>query len=147
MPQMWEVECPRAFHHGMDSDNITDEEVYRFILLQIDTVPHLEALLILWRKRPQAFSEQELAGQLFVDTGTVRQITKDLARADLINISSSSPPRYSYEPKFERSEALMDALASLYRRDLVNISKLIHSKAPSAARDFARAFKFTKDRD
>jgi hypothetical protein len=131
----------------MNSENITDEEVYRFILLQIDTVPHLEALLILWRKRPQAFSEQELAEQLFVDTGVVREITKALIRADLVRATDSIPPHYSYASKSERSDALMEALASLYSRELVNISKLIHSKAPSAARDFARAFKFTKDRD
>jgi hypothetical protein len=131
----------------MDSETVSDEEVYRFILLQIDTVPQLEALLLLWRKRPQSFSEEELASQLFVDSTTAREIAKDLIRAELVGANGSAPQRYCYESKSARMDALMDALASLYRRELVNISKLIHSKAPSVARDFARAFKFTKDRD
>lgn len=131
----------------MNRENITDDDVYRFVLLQIDTVPHLEALLILWRSRPQVFTEHELAAQLFIDHGKVREIAKDLARADLISMDGNAPQRYGYQQGNDRLDALIDALASLYRRELVSISHLIHTKAPSAARDFARAFKFTKDRD
>jgi hypothetical protein len=32
-----------------------------------------------------------------------------------------------------------------YRRELLRISRMIHSKAPSSVREFARAFKFKKD--
>ncbi|HYP07806.1 MAG TPA: hypothetical protein VER03_16355 [Bryobacteraceae bacterium] len=131
----------------MNRESITEEEVYRFILLQIDTVPHLEALLLLWRNRPRLFTEQDLARQLFVDVGKAHEIARDLDRSGLITINGGDPQVYCYETKDIRINALMEALAALYKRELVSISQLIHSKAPSAARDFARAFKFTKDRD
>ena len=107
----------------MESENITDEEVYRFILLQMESVPHLEALLLLWRKCPKPFTDQALASQLSY-VGTVRNITEDLQRAGLIGVSTSVPLQYFYEPTFERSEALMEAVASLYHRELVDISRL-----------------------
>lgn len=131
----------------MESGGITDDDLYRFILLQIDTVPHLEGLLLIWRSRPRPFTETEIATQLFVDTAKARSVAGDLVRAGLIVTDDSSPSQYLYASREPHLDALMEALAQLYRRDLVNISKLIHSKAPSAARDFARAFKFTKDRD
>ena len=131
----------------MSHPEISDEEVFRFILHQIDTVPHLEALLLLWRKRPQAFTESDLAAQLFVDAGTVSEIVKDLQRRELIAAAPDSAGEYRYEAKSPYTDALMQALSDMYRRELISISKLIHSKTPSAARDFARAFKFTKDRD
>jgi len=52
--------------------------------------------------------------------------------------------RYSFDPNF-RQGSLMEELDRTYRRELVRISRMIHSKASPAVREFARAFKFTKD--
>ena len=131
----------------MSHPEISDEEVFRFILHQMDTVPHLEALLLLWRKRPQSFTESDLAARMFVDAGTVNEIVKDLQRRELISAVPGSSSEYRYEAKSGYTDTLMQALSDMYRRELISISKLIHSKTPSAARDFARAFKFTKDRE
>ena len=131
----------------MSHPEISDEEVFRFILHQMETVPHLEALLLLWRKRPRRFTQSELSAQLFVDAGTVNEILKDLQRRELIAAAPGSSDEYSYEARSAYTDALMQALSDMYSRELISISKLIHSKAPSAAHDFARAFKFTKDRD
>jgi hypothetical protein len=131
----------------MSHPEISDEEVFRFILHQIETVPHLEALLLLWRKRPQQFAESDLAAQLFVDNGIVREIVEDLQRRELIAAAPGSTREYRYQSKSAYTDALMQALSQMYGRELIGISKLIHSKAPSAASDFARAFKFTKDRE
>jgi predicted transcriptional regulator len=130
----------------MTDPEITDEEVFRFILQHMETVPHLEALLLLWRNRPQGFTESELSAQLFVDRGAVRGILDDLQRRELIAAAAESASEYRYHMRSAYTDALMQALSDMYRRELISISKLIHSKAPSAAHDFARAFKFTRDR-
>jgi hypothetical protein len=52
--------------------------------------------------------------------------------------------RYSFDPNF-RQGSLMEELDRTYKRELVRISRMIHSKASPAVREFARAFKFTKD--
>jgi hypothetical protein len=131
----------------MSHPEISDEEVFRFILHQMETVPHLEALLLLWRKRPKGFTGTELSAQLFVDAGAVNGIVKDLQRRELIAAAPGVSGEYRYEAKSPYTDALMQALSDMYSRELIKISKLIHSKTPSAAHDFARAFKFTKDRE
>jgi hypothetical protein len=40
----------------------------------------------------------------------------------------------------------MGRTEAVYRRQIVRISTLIHSKPSSAVRDFARAFRFTKEK-
>jgi hypothetical protein len=42
---------------------------------------------------------------------------------------------------------MMLQVDAAYRRDLVRISTMIHAKASSAVREFARAFRLKKERD
>src|SRR5690242_14919188 len=49
----------------------SDQEQRRvdeFILEKIDSVSHLEALLLLWNSRPKQWSPDEIASRLYVDT-------------------------------------------------------------------------------
>ena len=41
---------------------------------------------------------------------------------------------------------ILKQVEATYRRELVRVANMIHSKAPAAVREFARAFRFTKDR-
>jgi hypothetical protein len=45
------------------------------------------------------------------------------------------------------SDELMSHVDRIYRRELIRISKLIHSKTPSALQEFARVFRFTKEKE
>jgi len=48
--------------------NIGEEEVYRFILNQIDSVPQMEALVLVWESRPKKWEESEIVERLYVGT-------------------------------------------------------------------------------
>ncbi len=41
----------------------------------------------------------------------------------------------------------MESVDAVYRKEVVRISSLIHSKAPAGVRDFARAFRIKKDKE
>jgi hypothetical protein len=58
--------------------------VDRFLLEQIETVPHLEVLLLLWTGRPRAWSVNEMAKALFLTPEPTRDILDNLARKRLI---------------------------------------------------------------
>ncbi len=126
----------------MDPANSSRNEVDAFIREKIDTVPHLEALLLLWESRPRQWSEAELAGRLFVPPDTVRRIMRDLAVHGLIAAKRGPAPVYGYRSRSAAGDQLLEEMAAIYRQELVRISNLIHSKAPSAVREFARAFEF-----
>lgn len=118
------------------------EDVLRFVLEQIDSVPHLEALLIFWTQAEQPFSVEQMAAELYLTPHVAASILQDLQRRRLIRIAA--PGRYAYDGEWDRSD-LMNRLAATYRTRLVRVATLIHSKSSQSVRDFARAFVFKKD--
>lgn len=126
-------------------EKLRAERVDRFILEQIDTVPHLEALLLEWKKRPKAWSADDMAAELYVPGEQASRILRDLAGIGFLQELNGAPVRYQYAPSDERDSIVSD-LDAVYRRDLIRISRMIHARAPSALRDFAGAFRLTKEK-
>ena len=122
-------------------------DVYEYILEKIDSVPHLEAVILLWNSRPVGWTAEELASRLYVPTERSNEILQDLVRQQLVQQSAASPPRFSYLPRSEEQNEWMFRVDTAYRREIVRISTMLHSKASPSVREFARAFRFKKDRD
>lgn len=122
-----------------------DAEVRQFLLDQIDSVPHLEALLLLWNSRPALWEADELARRLYVGREVALRLLQDLVRQQLIDSDAGSPERYCYRDEPADRDRLIRMVDETYRREVVRVSTLIHSKPSSSVRDFARAFRFTKE--
>ncbi len=129
----------------MTENSQHDAEVRQFLLDQIDSVPHLEALLLLWNSRPKLWEADELARRLYVGREVALRLLQDLARQQLIDSDAGSPERYCYRDEPADRSRLIRMVDETYRREIVRISTLIHSKPSSPVRDFARAFRFTKE--
>jgi len=124
-----------------------ETDVYEYILEKLDSVPHLEAAILLWNSRPVGWTVEELASRIYVPTEKVAEILQDLLRQQLIQQSAASPPRFSYLPRNDEQNEWMFRVDTAYRREIVRISTMLHSKASPSVREFARAFRFKKDRD
>jgi hypothetical protein len=120
-------------------------EVDRFILEWIDSVPHLEALLLLWRESRRAWTPETLAQRLWVVPAVAKGILEDLARDQLLS-AGTGQSEYRYQPDPEK-DRLLGLVDDIYRKEMTRISTLIHSKASSAVREFARAFRLKKERE
>lgn len=120
---------------------------YEFILENIDSVPHLEALMLFWNSRPVGWTCEEMASRLYVPSERVSEIIRDLLRMQLVQELQPSPAKFSYSSRSPEQDDLMHRLEEAYRRDLVRISTMVHSKASSPVREFARAFRLRKDRE
>ncbi|MGH9587915.1 MAG: hypothetical protein ACRD3F_13255 [Acidobacteriaceae bacterium] len=121
--------------------------IYEFILENIDSVPHLEALVLLWNSRPVGWTTEELASRLYIPAEKVDSLLADLVRLQFLAKTTSSPAKFSYNPRSEEQNEMMRLVDSAYRRDLVRISTMIHSKTSPSVREFARAFRIKKERD
>lgn len=121
-------------------------DAYEFIYDNIDSVPHLEALILLWNSRPVGWTCEELASRLYVPAHQVLQLLRDLIRMQLVAESAAPPLKFSYLPKSDEQNDLLVSLDSVYRKDLVRISTMIHSKTSSGVREFARAFQIKQER-
>jgi hypothetical protein len=122
-------------------------QIDEFIVEQIDSVPHLEALLLIWNSRPQAWSAESMGKSLYVRTEVAAKILETLAQRKLITANTDHPDFYSFGPVSDAMAELLKDVDATYRREIVRISCLIHSKASAGVRDFARAFRFTKERE
>ena len=129
----------------MPDESLTREQIERFIVDKIDTVPQLEALLLLWRGRPRPRSIFELARELYLSPDRAAGVLEGLLHMGLIVPEGAQSYALNLVPKGR--EKMLTALEELYRHELLHVSHLIHDKAPRAVRDFARAFRFKKEED
>ncbi|HLH09468.1 MAG TPA: hypothetical protein VKW78_19675 [Terriglobales bacterium] len=121
-------------------------DAYAFIYENIASVPQLEALVLLWNSRPVWWTRDELASRLYIPPDQVAKLLRDLVRMQLIAESNTLPPKFSYLAKSEEQNQLMASLDATYRKDLVRISTMIHSKTSSGVREFARAFQLNQEK-
>jgi hypothetical protein len=119
-------------------------EADEFIDACIDSVPHLEALLLLWNQTGKAHTAEETARYLYIETSRAAAILQDLERLGL-SVSEPGPPAaYRYASGSPDRDRVMVEVDRTYRRELVRVTRMIHSKGSQGARAFARAFRFTK---
>ncbi|HEX5226710.1 MAG TPA: hypothetical protein VFW44_03330 [Bryobacteraceae bacterium] len=123
-----------------------DPDVDQFLLDQIDTVPHLEALLLLWNSRPREWLVGEMANSLYLAPEAARTILEDLVRRGLASAITGTTESFRYDPGSETDE-MISAVDGAYRNQLIRITRLIHSRPSAAVRAFARAFRIKKDRE
>lgn len=84
---------------------------------------------------------------LYVESATAERILKDLSQRKLAAADPESATRYSYDATSEERNKTVHALDAIYGREIVRISRMIHAKGPLAVREFAKAFRFTRDRE
>lgn len=122
------------------------KDVLTFLLEQIESVPHLEALLLMWQHPQDGWSAEQIATRVYVSREAAAALLQDLARRGLITAVTDAQPAYRYDPSWDEGGELMPRVASTYARQLVRVAQLIHSKASPGVREFARAFQIKKDR-
>jgi predicted ArsR family transcriptional regulator len=122
-----------------------EDELIQFIADHLHTVPHLEALLLIWQNASTPWTADLLASRVYVAPAIARQILEDLSRQGVVRSAQAAEATYIYEPGWDSQRQMLPRLADLYRRQLVQVTKLIHSRGSSSVREFARAFQIKKD--
>ena len=120
--------------------------VLQFLAERIDSVPQLEAVLLLWEDPQRLWSEDELAGRIYVGRQDAATILQSLQRQQLVTAEPAAAVRYRYNPQWDPTGEVMPEVAASYRRHLVPLATFIHARASTAVREFARAFDLKKDR-
>lgn len=121
-------------------------EVLSFIFENIDTVPHLEALLLIWQSGSSVWVPDQLASRIYVSAHRAHGILEDLRKRGFLEQSSNDPPAYRFATEWDAQHHFMPRLANAYRTNLVRITTMIHSKGSASVREFARAFQIKKDK-
>lgn len=122
------------------------EDIRRFVLTSIASVPHLEALLLLRMAEGEYWDDARLAKRLYISEKVAHALMTDLCRAGMIEPDAAvkSAVSYRFQPGSVALREAIDKLAELYTRQLVEITHLIHSKLDRKAQQFADAFTWRK---
>lgn len=126
----------------MSASNIP-ADVRRFLLAVIESVPHLEALLLLRADPRTPWDAHSLALRLYVDDATASRLLADLGTRQLAQQEGNGTWRY--DPRDEALARIVDRLAEIYSRHVVEVAELIHSTSDRKAQRFADAFRWRKE--
>jgi hypothetical protein len=119
--------------------------VLRFLDENIDTVPQLETLLMMYEGQDRLWLLADVAARNYTTEQRAGETLNALQRRGLVT-SEDSPARYRFDPAKEEVRALVAELAGCYRKNLALITELIHAKPSASVKEFARAFDLKKDR-
>jgi hypothetical protein len=132
-------------------DNVAiPEDLRRFVLTSIPSVPFLEALLLMRADPAQPWSTDSLARRLYVREKVAEGLLAELCRSGIAAPWPDDGPcagaeGYCYRPRDAILGQRIDRLADLYATNLVDVTHLIHSSLDRKAQQFADAFKWRKD--
>ena len=122
------------------------DDVRRFVLGNIVSVPQLEALLLLRGPgQAEAWTTERVAARLYLPAAEVAPLLEQLADRGLVEAHATESSTWTYRPASPELDALCAKLEAVYGRNLVEISRLIHSRTDRSAQRFADAFKWRKD--
>jgi Mn-dependent DtxR family transcriptional regulator len=125
----------------MNASNIP-ADVRRFLLAVIESVPHLEALLLL-RADPQAsWDSDAMAARLYIDEPSASRLLTDLQRHRLVQHETG---HWRFDARDAEIARIVDRLAGVYARHVVEVAELIHSTSDRKAQRFADAFRWRKE--
>jgi hypothetical protein len=121
------------------------EDLRRFILTSIPSVPFVEAMLIYREARGAAVSNELIARRLYMAEKAAAGVIEQLYQAGIVAAAGADPVSYRFNPASPELAAMLETLAAYYRSHLVEVTDLIHSRTARRAQQFADAFKLRKD--
>lgn len=119
------------------------DDVRRFILTSIPSVPYLEALLLLRAEPGTPWDRARLARRLYIGEGQATELLEAVTQSRFVTRAEDG--YFLYAPESAELARALDALAETYANDLVGVTDLIHSRVEKRAQQFADAFRWKKD--
>ena len=123
-------------------DELIPPDVREFILRHIDSIAHLEALLLLLQQPDIKWSAASVADHLYIEPDQATEVLQQLCENGLADCKDAV---YWFNAAPTGQPEIVRRLADLYSNHLIPVTNLVHAK-PSGIRRFAAAFKFRKDK-
>jgi len=121
------------------------DDVHRFLLTSVPSVPFLEAMLMLRAHADKSWSANDVAQRLFVATSLGEELLAQLGDSGLAT-PGDADRTFRWNPGTPVA-AMADKLAQVYAVNVVDVTELIHSRQERRARQFADAFRLRRKQD
>jgi hypothetical protein len=124
------------------ADDLIPPDVREFVLDKIESIAHLEALLLLLHQTDEPWTVSRVAAHLYVGEGQAKAVLDQLCDQRLLDCRDGV---YWFNASPPGQRDIVERLAGLYAHHLIPVTNLVHAK-PSGARAFAAAFKLRRDK-
>lgn len=125
------------------SSTYVPDDLRRFILTSIPSVPYLEAVLLLRSDPDRPWDSFNVASRLYVAEGQALDLLHAMQQAGIASRAENG--RFLYAPRAPELAATLEQLATVYAQDLVGVTDLIHARVEKRAQQFADAFRWKKE--
>lgn len=122
------------------------DDIRRFVLTSIPSVPYLEAMLVFHRQPSADFSAADIARALYIDEERARALLESLVSSGIVVGVGDNAARWRLGPRDDALKGLIDRLARTYDAEMIAVTHLIHDAVGKSAHRFADAFKLRKER-
>lgn len=119
-----------------------EPKIATFIDEHIDSIPELEALLLLHETVPKTWDAASLSQRLYIPQEETEFVLLKLRRMSLVIGTESQGYYFNHAAP---DAPVVVQLAAAYRSHLSAVTRLVHSKPSAGVREFARSFHI-KDR-
>jgi hypothetical protein len=120
--------------------------VRRFLERRIDNVEQLEIVLLLHQNPDRSWTAADVGAALRLDERAAAQHLETVARHNLLDVRLGDAVRYRFGPSSTDLMAAVRQVAEQYRSRRGEVVAYVAARRRSL-RDFADAFRLTKDKD
>lgn len=125
--------------------DVIPEDVKQFILQYIDSIVELEGLLLVRANPQEVWDARAIARRLYIEEPQAKALILRLAEQGFLHpIGDEVSFKYQYRATSPDLEAKLALLAEVYRKYLVPVTNLIHSRPKNRVQEFANAFRIRK---
>ena len=144
MAAAWPRAARRHVHGFNGAAGMIPDDIHRFILTSVPSIPYLEAALLLRRESAEQWSAKRVSEALYISHARAAELLSALASAGVV-APASDPDLYRYAPRDATLGHTLDRLAEIYRTDMIGVTQLVHDTTQRSAQRLADAFKLRKD--
>lgn len=122
------------------SSSVIPDEIRRYLVLCVPSVPYIEAVLLM-REGRHVWQPDILARRLYLSEDDTQRL---LARMQVDGLIAEDAAGLRYSPESLELDELWGRLAVVYANHLIEVSTLIHTKPSGKAQMLADAFVWRK---
>ncbi|MBI2224804.1 MAG: hypothetical protein HYU44_07580 [Betaproteobacteria bacterium] len=125
------------------ADTQIPDDIRDFIITRVDSIAHIEALMLLRHDPEISWDAASLAARLYISVDEAKRVLEELGARSLLMVDNGV---YRYGCASPELKVLVDRLARIYATQLIAVTNLVHAKASSRIKQFADAFRLRKDK-
>jgi len=128
------------------TDDLIPETARVFILENIESIAEMECILMFFYKPDVELDAVKVSSSLYITEYDAGRLLERLLQAGFLVKNSVTPSVYKYAPRSSKLENGLKEVADLYKRYLLPVTHIIHSKSKTRVQEFANAFRIRKDK-